>query len=325
MNPEISIIIVNWNRRDLLAQCLRSILDTAEGLAIQVIVIDNASSDDSADYVEKNFPQVHLTRNVRRIGFAAANNQAIKIAAGSNILLLNSDTIVHSHALKVMSDFLKNNLEAGICSCRLLNTDGSTQPNVHTFPTFLAMLQRYTIFKYLGLFKSARKIYRMRDFTYDKVTPVDHITGAVFMIKKNVLDKVGFMDDKFYFYFEETDLCYRAKQAGFKVYFIPDGRITHLGGASSNLLGLHKTNAMFFKSMFYFFRKYKGKTKTFFYSLVFKPSVLLYLIFQIIWGVPKTVILWLLRIKKSKVEREFTKVKESFLFLLKYGLIFLLY
>jgi hypothetical protein len=325
MSADLSVIIVNWNTRELLSQCLSSLFRAADDMRIEVIVVDNGSKDDSARYVAQNFPQVRLIQNDSNRGFAAANNQGLIAATGRNILFLNSDTIVHKGALKPMMDVLDNTAEVGLCSCRLLNGNGSLQPNVRHFPSFRAMLQRYTVLKYLRLFNSARATYKMRDFSYDKTIAVDQVMGAVLMLKRRVLESIGGMDENLQFYFEETDLCYRIKHAGLKIYFIPDGEITHLCGASSNRLSNYKIQAMFFKSLLYYFRKHEGRSKTFLFSCVFKPGLCLYMLCEIPVNLIGAIIFWALRLDNTKIHRKLERSRRSFLFLAKYGVSFLLY
>jgi GT2 family glycosyltransferase len=322
---DLSIIIVNWNTCQLLGQCLSSLSQSSDGMQLEVIVVDNNSKDGSVEYVTQHFPEVQIIRNHRNRGFAAASNQGLAIAKARNILFLNSDTIVHKGSLKAMVDLLDNTPEAGLCSCRLLNDDGSTQPNVYHFPSFRAMLQRYTALKYFGLFKSARDFYKMRDFSYNEIASVDFVMGAALMVKRKVLEHIGNIDEKLYFYFEDTDLCYRLKQAGFKIYFTPNGQITHLGRASSSLLGTHKVQAMFFKSLLHYFRKHKGKGRTFLFSCVFKPGVCLYMLCEAIFGFCSALVFWCLRRGSVKIHRRLDRAHESFLFLVKYGVRFLLY
>jgi GT2 family glycosyltransferase len=322
---DLSIIIVNWNTRQLLGQCLSSLFQSSDGMLLEVIVVDNNSKDDSVEYVTRYFPEVQIIQNNHNRGFAAASNQGLARAKGRNILFLNSDTIVHEGALKMMAELLDDTPEAGLCSCRLLNENGSIQANVYHFPSFRAMLQRYTALKYLGLFKSARAFYKMRDFSYDKIASVDFVMGAALMVKRKVLEHIGNIDENLYFYFEDTDLCYRIKQAGFKIYFTPNAQITHLGRASSSLLGSHKTHAMFFKSLLYYFRKHKGKGKTFLFSCVFKPGVCLYMLCEVIFGSCSALVFWCLRRSSVKIHRRLERARECFLFLTKYGVRFLLY
>jgi GT2 family glycosyltransferase len=322
---DLSIIIVNWNTRQLLGQCLSSLSQSSNGMQLEVIVVDNNSKDDSVEYVAQHFPDVQIIRNNHNRGFAAASNQGLAIAKGRNILFLNSDTIIHKGALKAMVELLDNNPEAGLCSCQLLNKDGSTQSNVYHFPSFRAMLQRYTALKYLGLFKSARDFYKMRDFSYDKIASVDFVMGAALMVKRKILEHIGNIDEKVHLYFEDTDLCYRIRQAGFKIYFTPNGQITHLGRASSSLLGSHKTHAMFFKSMLYYFRKHKGRLRTFLFAAIFKPGVYLYMFCEMLLGLCAAFLYWCLRRDSHKIRRKLQRSRQSLLFLTKHGLSFLLY
>jgi len=325
MSDDLSVIIVNWNTRELLSQCLSSLFLTAGDMRIEVIVIDNGSKDDSGRYVAQKFPQVHLIQNDSNRGFAAANNQGLIAATGRNILFLNSDTIVHKDALKAMMDVLDNTPEVGLCSCRLLNGDGSLQRNVRHFPSFRAMIQRYTVLKYSKLFNSARATYKVPDFSYDKASAVDQVMGAVLMLRRRVLESIGGMDENLQFYFEETDLCYRIKQAGLQIYFIPDGEITHLCGASSDRLSHCKIQAMFFKSLLYYFRKHEGWSKTFLFSCVFKPGLYLYMLSGILVNLVVAIVLWTLRRDNAKIHRRLERSQRCFMFLAKYGIGFLLY
>ncbi len=325
MATDVSVIIVNWNTRSLLEKCLSSLFNSTDETFLGVIVVDNASSDDSAEYVRRHFPQVWLIRNDKNAGLPAANNQGLNLAEGRNILFLNSDTVVHKGALKAMSDLLDADPRAGLCTCTLLNEDGSIQSNVRRFPSFRAMLQRYTVLKYLGLFRSARASYRMRDFSYDKVAPVDQVMGAAIMVKRNLFEHITAWDENLFFYFEETDLCYRARKAGFLTFFTPNSRITHIGRASSSLLPSHTTHAMFFKSMFYYFRKHKGKFRTSLFAVIFKPGVYLYMFCEMIFGFWAASIYWCLRRDSRKIHQKLQRSHQSFLFLAKDGLSFLLY
>jgi len=293
-------------------------------LEIEVIVVDNASSDDSVRYVLENFPKVILIENKKNMGFAAANNQGVEIATGRFILFLNSDTIVHKGAIGAMADELSKAENAGACGCRLLNKDGSLQQSVRSFPTFGSMMHRHTIAKFFGVLGHTRRRYKMSHFAYDEVSSIDQVTGAVLMVKADLLKKVGPMDENLAFYFEETDLCYRIKQADHEVYFVPIGKITHLGGGSSKFEGAHKFRALYFKSLLYYFRKHKGRIKTVLFALVFKPGVCLYLICEI----PKETILYLFgfitAVNAHKKQRRITRIKEYTAFLWHSGWDFLL-
>jgi GT2 family glycosyltransferase len=276
MNPEISIIIVNRNRSDLLFNCLKSIFDNSCRRSSKIIIVDNASTDDSIKLIEQNFKDIKLIKNQINKGFAAACNQGLNTADGRFILFLNSDTIILKDSIDTLAEFLEKTPQAALCVPKLLNPDGSIQPNVYHFTTFRSILARYTIFKYFGLFKKDRDFYKMRHFSYDHIAEIDRPMGAAMMAKKDALEKINNFDEGFFFYFEDADLCLRLKKTGFKIYFIPDAQIVHIGGASSQSLGRHKTDMMFYRSMFYYFRKHRGKFNTFLFSSIFKPAAILY-------------------------------------------------
>lgn len=279
---DISIIIVNRNRSDLLVNCLDSIYNASCHYSFETIVVDNASTDDSAQIVERNFKNIKLIKNQTNKGFAAACNQALSVAAGRFVLFLNSDTIVLKNSIDTLSEFLEKNPQAGLCAPKLLNPDGSVQPNTYHFTTFRSILARYTILKYFGLFKKDRDFYKMRDFHYDRIAEIDRLMGAAMLARKDALEKINNFDEKFFFYFEDADICLRLKNAGFKTYFIPDAQIIHIGGASSKSLGSPQTDMMFYRSMFHYFRKHKGKFSTFLFSLIFKPTAILYYLIEVI-------------------------------------------
>ena len=192
---DVSVIIVNYNTHQLLIQCLESVYSSTDDLGIEVIVVDNASSDDSVENVRKIFPKVKLIENNDNLGFAAANNQGIEIAAGRFILFLNSDTIVHKGAISAMTEELSKTEKTGACGCRLLNKDGSIQQSVRSFPTFGSMIHRHTIAKVLGVLGYTRRKYKMPNFAYDEVSSIDQVTGAVLMVKADLLKEVGYMDE----------------------------------------------------------------------------------------------------------------------------------
>jgi GT2 family glycosyltransferase len=294
-------------------------------MQMEIIVVDNNSKDGSVEYVAQHFPEVQIIRNNYNRGYATANNQGLAVATGRNILFLNSDTVVHKGALEAMAGLLDSNPRAGACGCKLVNADGSTQPSVRHFPTFAAFLQRYTIFKHFGLFERARGYYKMREFDYNKCSEVDQIMGAVLMVKRSVLEEVGPMDEKFKFYFEETDLCQRISNAGFTVYFTPSGRIIHLKGGSSDAFASSTLFAIFLESLFYYLRKHKGRIKTFFFGLVFKPGLCAHMFCQMLWGLCSGAFFWCLRRDKGKIRHRLGLGTESGLFLLKHGLNLFLY
>ena len=230
---EVSVIIVNWNTKDILRECLLSIYTQTEGIEFEVIVIDNSSSDGSVKMVKQEFPHVVLIENNENRGFAAANNQGIEIAKGRYVLLLNSDTVVIDGAIKKVFDFAERNLDAGVIGCRVLNNDRTLQPTCFMFPS---ILNRLLFMTYLyKLFPNNRFFSRetMGGWQRDNVREVEVVTGCFMLVRQEVIYAVGGMDERFFMYSEEVDWCWRIKQQGWKCLFYPEAEIIHLGGASA--------------------------------------------------------------------------------------------
>jgi GT2 family glycosyltransferase len=212
----ISVITVSWNTRDLLRECLRSLVSELDGLDAEVFLIDNASHDGSAEMVRCQFPEIKLVANASNRGFAAANNQALKTASGEFVLLLNPDTVVHKGAIRTLLQFMQAHPKAGIVAPQLLNTDGTVQRSCRQFPTFLNMsyelLGLSRIFANQPIFRQ----YKMLDWNHDDERQVDQPEGACLLLRKKVIDDVGLLDEGFFMLFEEVDWCYRIKEAGWE-------------------------------------------------------------------------------------------------------------
>ncbi len=230
---DISIIIVNWNTRDILRDCLASVYAQTQGIEFEVIVIDNASSDGSVEMVKFEFPQVILIENTDNKGFAAANNQGMRIANGRYVLLLNSDTLILDSAIQKTLNFAECHPSAAVVGCRVLNPDRSLQPTCFMFPSVLNLFLSATyLYK---LFPKSRFLGReqMTWWGRDDVRSVDVVTGCFMLVRQEAIQQVGLMDEDYFMYAEETDWCYRFKQAGWQNLFYPDAQIIHLGGQSS--------------------------------------------------------------------------------------------
>ncbi|MCR4438276.1 MAG: glycosyltransferase family 2 protein [bacterium] len=253
MSAELSIVIPNYNTRDLLAGCLRSIFSTAGGIKMEVIVVDNASTDGSVELVRAQFPQVRMVHNSANVGFARAVNQGLRLAQGNYLLLLNSDTELRPGALSHCLEFLKKRPKAGAVGCRLVNPDGSRQPSCESFMTFAGILWEALLLD--KLFPQSRLFGRMHltYFTYDRLEQVDYVKGAFLMTRRATLEDVALLDERFFFYGEEQDWCYRAKQRGWEVWFTPEATVVHHGGGSGDpvapriFVQLHKSRYLFYQ------------------------------------------------------------------------------
>ena len=229
---ELSIIIVSWNTKDLLRRCLNALETEIGGIDAEVFVVDNHTADDSAGMVAKEHPWVQLIANNANLGFAKANNQAMKIAQGSYILLLNPDTEVQPGSIHTLLKFLPDRRQAGIVAPQLLNSDGSIQRSCRAFPTFLNML--YELIGLSILFPSIQtfRAYKMLDWNHDDERQVDQPEGACLLLRRKVIEEVGMLDEGFFMLFEEVDWCYRIKKAGWQIWFTPKAKVVHHYGQS---------------------------------------------------------------------------------------------
>ena len=268
-------MIVNWNTREALSDCLKSVYEQTSSIEYEVIVIDNASSDGSAEMVKAMFPNVNLIENLENRGFAAANNQGIAITKGCYVLLLNSDTKIIDNAIAKVIEFADGRTDGGVIGCRVLNLDKTLQQTCFMFPTvlnmFLSSTYLYKIFPKSKFFGRERMTWWDRKDTRQ----VDVVTGCFMLVRCEVIEQIGLLDEQFFVYGEETDFCFRAKKTGWKILFTPVAEIIHLGGASSRqitaemtlqlrgsiLLFMKKhrnhmiyTVACFLVAMFFFFR-----------------------------------------------------------------------
>ncbi|MDP2656213.1 MAG: glycosyltransferase [bacterium] len=223
---KLSIVIASWNVREHLRYCLASLFAYPSKESLEVIVVDNASSDGSVDMVRQEFPQVNLIANEENKGFSTANNQGIRHAKGEYILVLNDDTQIKSETLDALIAYLDTHPDVGVVGPKILNPDGSIQPSVRRLPTFWSQL--LFVFSKLAIVQR----YFWHDFDYEKEQEVPQIMGACMMIRASVLEKVGLFDEKFFVWFEEVDLCARIKESDNRVMYTPSAEIIHEGGSS---------------------------------------------------------------------------------------------
>ena len=235
--PTLSIAIVNWNTKAMLLEALDSIYDFPPQFRFEVIVVDNASSDGSAEAVRTNFPQVKLIPNTDNKGYAEGNNQAIERSSGDFVLLLNPDVILPEGGLQCAVEFMRDRPKAGALGVRQVHPDGKLQRSVRGFPTPAAVL--WELIGLSRLLPRSRRFgaYRMTWFAYDKVEEVDQPMGTFLMMRREALKEVGALDLQFPIFFNEVDWCLRCKRAGWRIYFTPDVEIIHYGGASTIQVG----------------------------------------------------------------------------------------
>lgn len=271
----LSIIIVNYNTKELLAKCLRSLFHWCEEelktQEYEVIVVDNGSSDGSVEYLEKfcsdRAVPCHYIKNNQNLGFAKANNIGIKAAGGENILLLNSDTEINSLAIQKTLKYLTeqgnlgNEGDLGVATCKILLSDGRIDPSCHRgFPTpwnaFCYFLKLEKLFPKLKFFSGYHQYYK----DLSSVHEVDAISGAFFMIRREVIENVGLLDEDYFMYGEDLDWCYRIKTAGYRIMYNPSYSIIHhkkkSGREAGNIELKKRTQGYFWKTMRIFYEKH---------------------------------------------------------------------
>ena len=253
---DLSIIIVNYNVKEFLQNLLQSIEKASSNLSLETIIVDNASDDGSIEMLHKNFQQIKLIENKKNVGFGAANNQAIEIAKGKYILLLNPDTIVKEDTFTEMIKFFEANPEAGMAGCKVLNPDGTLQLACRRgFPgpwtSFTKVIGLSKIFPKSKLFARYNLTFLDGNQTYE----VDAISGSFMMLRKEVYAKIGGFDPDFFMYGEDLDLCYRTQKAGFKVYYVHSTEIIHYKGESTKRSKIDETK-IFYDAMHLFVKKH---------------------------------------------------------------------
>lgn len=248
---DLSIVIVSFNTKKLLTECLDSVVAETSEVDYEVIVVDNASSDGSQQaakaYKKKvkkggkrgGLRRFRVIENKQNVGFAKANNQGIKKSEGRYILLLNSDTKLTSDVLSEMVSWMDKHDKAGVSSCALLNTDGSLQGTGGYFPTLIRVFSWMTIQDIPFVDYLIKPFHPMKSKSFSKGVKfykekkqLDWVTGAFFLVKKEVVEKVGVFDEDYFMYVEEVDYCYRIKKAGWQIWYLPQWNILHYGGAS---------------------------------------------------------------------------------------------
>jgi N-acetylglucosaminyl-diphospho-decaprenol L-rhamnosyltransferase len=247
---DLSIVIVNYNTANYTAQCLDSIAQHAPNCGYEIVVVDNASTDDSADRLEANYPQVKLVRSRENRGIAGGNNMGIRAGSGRYVLLLNNDTLVLPGTLNRVVTFLDEHPEAGGVGGQLLNEDGSFQAGAVDFHS---LWQDFLIITKIG--QHFRPYYPSYP-PGSKVRQVDWLSTAFMLFRRDALEGVGLVDEAYFIYSDETDLQYRLHQAGWKIYYLPDVQTIHFGGKSLNPWRRRK---MFYRGMLLFFHKHYAR------------------------------------------------------------------
>lgn len=258
--PDLSIIIVSWNVQALLRGCLQSVVAEQGSLRLQVIVVDSASTDGSAEMVAAEFPWVELLACTENVGFPRGNNLGIAKAYGRYILLLNPDTILHDDALTEMVHFLQQNPAVGVVGPQLLNEDGTVQSSRRRFPSLTTAFFESTWLQPLAPQRVLDRYYVL-DVADDETAVVDWVMGACLMTRQEIVAAVGGMDEAYFMYSEELDWCRRIQAAQWQVVYFPQARVTHFQGKSSEQVVVNR-HIYFNQAKLRYFRKYHGRLQT---------------------------------------------------------------
>ncbi|MFH1857438.1 MAG: glycosyltransferase family 2 protein [Candidatus Omnitrophota bacterium] len=254
---DLSVIIPHYNRGALLERCLASIPAGASELSYEVIVVDNGSRDGSLAMVQQHFPSVILLRNDKNEGFSRATNRGLRIAKGGHLLCLNHDTALVPNSLNALVSFMGKHPEAGVVGGKILNLDGTVQPSARAFPGLAtAFFNRGSFLTRLFPRNPFTTRYLLTDWNHGTVREVDWVSGSFFLIRRELLETVGLFDERFFLYCEDVDYCRRAKEANYRVFYVPDGQMLHETGYSE-----FRFMTLFYhhQSMYRFYKKYHSR------------------------------------------------------------------
>ncbi len=251
---DISFVIVNRDTRELLLDCISSIYLSVSPASFEIFVVDNGSSDRSLEGVRQVFPEVRCIENDRNLGFARANNQAIRQASGKHLVLLNTDAVLTPSAITTISSFMDSNQDVAICGGQLLNSDGSLQNSIANYPTLATELLSKSLLR-----RMFPKRYPGKEVRFEHPVEVETIIGACMVVSKKAIDQVGMLDEDFFFFFEETDWCHAMEKSGWRVMFHPESRIYHLQGQTAKKVNI-AARVEYWRSRYIYFRKHHSMT-----------------------------------------------------------------
>jgi len=280
---DLVVSIVTHNSINFLKECLYSILENPPGVKYEIIVVDNASGDGTAEFVRKNCPEVTLISNSRNIGFAAANNKAIEKSNSKYLLLINSDCRVYEKSIGGLVDFMEKNPRAGIAGPKIVNSDGTIQLSCRRFPSIINAAA-HTILGDIFPHNPFSKKYKLADIRRDNPLKVDWVSGSCMIIRRKALvEDTGVLDENYFMYVEDLDICYRMWQKNWEVYYYPQAKIMHHVAGSSDS-GKIKSSFRMQKSVFYFFWKNYRKD----WRIILIPLLVLTLGFRLFLAIIKS-------------------------------------
>jgi hypothetical protein len=278
----VSIVILSWNGREMVLGCVRSALASASpGIEAEVIVSDNGSRDGTPEAVEREYPGVTVVRNGKNLGFSAGMNRGAEKATGEYLLLLNSDAELTAGALKTLVDALERDPGASLAAPRLVHADGTVQRSAHPLPDLAGFMRKFTILRVLRRWSGERRRVAPQPPPGSGPVPVEYVIGAVILIRRSHFPGGRILDEDFFFYYEDTDLCRRIRDAGRRCLFCPDAEVRHLGKASSDK-DYYRIKRVYFRSALTYVRKHHGREGSEGFWVAFKVLFFLNLVYDIL-------------------------------------------
>jgi GT2 family glycosyltransferase len=258
--PVLSICIVTYKVRDLLCDCLHSIYQNSPDFPFEIIIVDNNSQDGTIELLQQEFPQIRYVENQKNEGYTLPMNTALKMGAGEFLVQLNPDTLVIPGAFQHLVEFMRQHPETGICTPRVLNRDGTLQKQCRrsagrpwdAFTYFSGLARRYP-----GNPRFAGYLLTYLDDS--QVNEVEAVSGSCMLIRRAVVEKIGYLDEGFFAYQEDTDFCFRARAAGWKIYYVPGAQIYHFGGEGGSGVEVYRSIYQWHRSYFLYYRKHMAR------------------------------------------------------------------
>jgi len=273
---DLSVCIVTYMARDWLRQCLESLYENTRLAGLETIVVDNGSRDGVGEMLARDFPQVRFIGNETNAGFTRPMNQALRAGSGRYLLQLNPDTVLLPEALDRLMEFMDRHPEVGICTPKVLNPDGTLQKQCRRGdPRPLAVISYFSGLS--ALFPKSRFFggYLLGYLDENKTTPVDNVSGSCMFIRREVIETVGYLDEGFFAYQEDSDYCFRARQAGWMIYYVPEAQIIHHGGQGGSRIEPIRSVLEWHRSYWRYYNKHLARDYFFLFNWLFYGAMLI--------------------------------------------------
>ena len=267
----VTVVMVSYNTRELTVQAMSKLIENCS-LPLEIIVVDNASTDDTVETLRSKFPKVQVIQNQQNVGFGMANNQGFALAAGDNVLLLNTDAFIKPECIEKLVATLQSDNTIGVVGPKILNVDGTVQPSVHPFPGPLRAVLEYWWLE--RIFRPGTPFGSYRKWSYSQQADVPWLIGACMLVRKSVINETDGFSKEFFMYAEETDWQKRISDNGWRIVFTPEAECIHLGGASGGIMDL-KVRSEFFRSQDIYLQRHSGTLGLVFFRMILVGSLLL--------------------------------------------------